>query len=106
GAEAPEESPVKWTLSVISVASVSAGIAAGVAIWGGTAELSKRAGAFSPFLYRLFLNRFYIDEGYHLAIDKVVLAAGNAVAVFDRAVVNDSGVNGTGEVTGYAGWLA
>jgi hypothetical protein len=27
------------------------------------------------------------------------------IAVFDRVVVNDSGVNGAGEVTDYAGWL-
>jgi hypothetical protein len=38
-------------------------------------------------------------------IDKVVLATGRVVAVFDRVVVNDSGVNGTGELTGFGGWL-
>jgi NADH-quinone oxidoreductase subunit L len=105
-AEGPEKFHVDWTLSILSVVLVAGGIVAGVAIWGGAATLAKRAGEFSPFLYRLFLNRFYIDEAYQLAIDKIVLATGQAVAVFDRAVVNDSGVNGTGEATEYAGWLA
>jgi NADH-quinone oxidoreductase subunit L len=77
----------------------------GAWIWGGDAAPSRRAAAFSPLLYRLFLNRFYIDEMYQLAIDKVVLASGRVVAVFDRAVVNDSGVNGTGEATDFLGWL-
>jgi NADH:ubiquinone oxidoreductase subunit 5 (subunit L)/multisubunit Na+/H+ antiporter MnhA subunit len=54
---------------------------------------------------RLFLNRFYIDELYQLAINYVVLAAGRVVAVFDRVVVNDTGVNGTGDATGFMGWL-
>jgi NADH-quinone oxidoreductase subunit L len=54
----------------------------------------------------MFLNRFYIDELYQLIIDKIVLAAGQMVAWFDRAVVNDSGVNGTGEVTDFAAKLA
>ena len=104
--EGPEEFKVVWWLSIYSVVSVGAGIAAGVWIWGGAAEPSKRAGAFSPFLYRMFLTRFYVDEVYQLVIDKVVLAAGQAVAWFDRAVVNDSGVNGTGEATNYLAFLA
>ena len=103
--EGPEEFKVNWALSAASVLGVALGILAGVRIWGGTAELSKRAGAFSPFFYRLFLNRFYIDEVYQIVIDKVVLAGGQAVAVFDRAVVNDSGVIGTGQATNYLAWL-
>ena len=66
---------------------------------------AKRAGAFAPAIYRLFYNRFYIDEAYQFAIDRIVLAAGRTVAVFDRSVVNDGGVNGTGETTSFLGWL-
>ena len=75
-------------------------------MWSGEAQPSKQAAAFSPFTYKLFLNRFYIDEVYQFAIDKIVLAAGRVVAVFDRTVVNDTGVNGTGDATwglGFAG---
>ncbi len=101
----PEEFHIDWGISALSVLLVSVGLAAGVWMWAGAAEPARRAGAFSPLLYKLFLNRFYIDEMYQWAIDKVVLAAGQVVAVFDRVVVNDSGVNGTGEATGFLGWL-
>jgi NADH-quinone oxidoreductase subunit L len=96
---------VNWALATTSVALVVAGLAGGVWIWGGDAERSKRAGGASPFLYQLFLHRFYIDEAYQVAIDKIVLAAGQVVAWFDRAVVNDAGVQGTGEATEYLGFL-
>ena len=101
----PEKFKVNWILSLLSIVLVAGSLAAGVRIWGGTAELSKRAAAFSPLTYRLFLNRFYIDEMYQLAINYVVLAAGQVIAWFDRAVVNDTGVNGTGEATSFIGWL-
>jgi NADH-quinone oxidoreductase subunit L len=104
-AEGPEKYHVNWGLAISSVVLVAAGLAGGVWIWGGDAERSKRAGAASPFLYQLFLNRFYIDQAYQLAIDKIVLAAGQVVAWFDRAVVNDAGVQGTGEATDYLGFL-
>ncbi|HXK34608.1 MAG TPA: NADH-quinone oxidoreductase subunit L [Dehalococcoidia bacterium] len=102
----PEEGPeefgfIAW-ISVLSIVLVLAGIAAGVWIWGGAAQVARRFGAFSPFTYRLLLNRFYIDEAYQLVIDYVVLGSGKVVAWFDRAVVNDSGVNGTGEATDFA----
>jgi len=104
-AEGPETYRVNWGLAVSSVALVVAGLVAGLWVWGGEAEPSKRAGAFSPLVYRLFLNRFYVDEAYQLAIDYVVLAAGRVIAVFDRAIVNDTGVNGTGETTWFLGWI-
>jgi len=96
---------VVWWITILSVALVVGGIGTGIWMWGGKAEPARRAGAFSPLLYRLFLNRFYFDEVYQLVIDYVVLAAGKAVAVFDRVIVNDTGVNGTGEATNFLGWL-
>ena len=35
-----------------------------------------------------------------------MLAAGRVIAVFDRTIVNDTGVNGTGETAWYLGWTA
>ncbi|MBI2724387.1 MAG: NADH-quinone oxidoreductase subunit L [Chloroflexi bacterium] len=104
--EGPERYRVDWSMSIASVLLVLLGLGAGYWFWGGEAEPARRAAAFSPLTYRLFLNRFYIDEMYQLVIDKIVLATGRVVAVFDRAVVNDSGVNGTGEATDFAGHLA
>ncbi|MEX2247629.1 MAG: NADH-quinone oxidoreductase subunit L [Dehalococcoidia bacterium] len=104
-AEGPEEFHVNWGISILSVVLVSAGLVAGLWIWAGKAEPARRAAAFSPFLYRMFLNRFYIDEVYQAAVDYFVLAAGRVVAWFDRSIVNDTGVNGAGETAWYAGWL-
>ena len=39
-------------------------------------------------------NKYYFDEIYQWFVDRVVLAASRLVALFDRAVVNDLGVNG------------
>jgi NADH-quinone oxidoreductase subunit L len=103
--EGPEEFHVDWTVAILSTVLVALGLGAGWWIWRGDAEPSRRAAAFSPFFYRLFLNRFYIDELYQLAINYVVLAAGRVVAVYDRVIVNDTGVNGTGQATGFFGWL-
>ncbi len=103
--EGPEEYAVNWGNSILSVVLVSFGLVGGFAIWGGEAEPSRRAAAFSPLAYRVLVHRFYIDELYQFVVDRVVLAAGQVVAVFDRAVVNDSGVNGTGEATSFLGWL-
>ena len=101
----PEEFHIDWTLSIISVVLVGAGLLAGAWLWGGDAEPARRAAAFSPPVYRLFLNRFYVDEAYQWVIDRIVLAAGKVVAVFDLVIVNDTGVNGAGEGTGFLGWL-
>lgn len=45
-------------------------------------------------LLRVVENRYYIDETYQWVIDRVVLTLAAFVAFFDRAVVNDVGVNG------------
>ena len=47
-------------------------------------------------LHTLAVNKFYIDDLYQWFIDRVALAFGNFMALFDRVVINDTGVNGTG----------
>ena len=42
--------------------------------------------------------KYYVDEVYQLAIDKVILAFSGVLASFDRIVVNDTGVNGPANV--------
>jgi hypothetical protein len=48
-------------------------------------------------------ERFRFDESHQPVIDYVVLAAGKVVVVFDRAIVNEHGVNGTGQATDFLG---
>ena len=44
--------------------------------------------------HRLLVNKYYVDEAYQWAIDRVFLALGRLVALFDRVIVNDTGVDG------------
>jgi NADH-quinone oxidoreductase subunit L len=57
---------------------------------------------FAP-LHRLLVNKYYLDDIYQWVVDNVALRAARIVAVFDRVVVNDGGVNGTGETVVNAG---
>ncbi len=73
-------------------------------------------------LHRALVNKLYIDDLYQWGIDRVALAFANFMALFDRIVVNDVGVNGTarsvflsglrlryletGKVYNYALWMA
>ena len=49
------------------------------------------------WLHRLAMNKFYLDAAYQWGIDQVVLRVSRLVATFDRVVVNDAGVDGTGK---------
>ena len=44
--------------------------------------------------HRLIVNKYYVDEAYQWSIDRVFLALGRLVALFDRVIVNDTGVDG------------
>ena len=48
-----------------------------------------------PFFYRFLINKYYIDHLYQWIIDRVILAFGKIIAVFDRTIINDVGVNGS-----------
>ena len=47
-----------------------------------------------PALYSLLVNRYFIDEIYQWVVDWVVIAFSGFVALFDRVVINDTGVDG------------
>ena len=44
-------------------------------------------------------GRYFVDELYQWTIDRVVLSLSRFVAWFDRALVNDVGINGPGDIT-------
>ncbi len=48
-------------------------------------------------------SKYYLDEAYQWAIDRVVLVFSRFIALFDRVVVNDAGVNGAGETVRRSG---
>ena len=55
-------------------------------------------------LHSLAANKFYIDDIYQWGIDRIALGLANFMALFDRIVVNDTGVNGTGRSVFLSGW--
>ena len=117
-----EPHPYKVNAGVMaaSVALAVVGFGAGWAMWGSGTEApaesrrqrraARQAGepvydrhpiparlqAQFSVLHTLVVNKFYVDEVYQWVIDRVALAVANFMALFDRVVVNDTGVNGTG----------
>jgi NADH-quinone oxidoreductase subunit L len=92
-------------IAVLSTALVLLGLGVGMYAWSGEAEPAKKAAASFPFFYRLFRNKFYIDDFYQWCINYIVLGLAKVIAFFDRAVVNDTGVNGSGQLTSALGWV-
>ena len=45
-------------------------------------------------LHRMVSNGYYVDSLYQWTVDRVVLASSRFVSLFDRIVVNDTGVDG------------
>ncbi len=79
------------------------GFVTGWVLYAGPVERVDRIRKrFSP-LHQLLVNKFYLDDLYQWGIDQVALRAARIVAVFDRLVVNDGGVNGFGGTVVNAG---
>jgi len=103
--EHPEPFSLNGGLVVLSLALAAAGL-------GGT-WLAYVQGGISPssvaarfgVLYRWAAAKYYVDELYQAIIDRVVLVLAGGVAWFDRHVVNDAGVDGTGRATVWAGFV-
>ena len=57
---------------------------------------------FAP-VHKLVANKYYLDDLYQGLTDRVLLAFSNVVGWFDRHVVNDTGVDGTGSIVREAG---
>ncbi len=93
-----------WPMAVISTLLVVGGLLAARQVWGpqGIGDgWAERA----PWMFAAFRNKFYLDDLYQWCINNGVLGVAKVIAFFDRAVVNDTGVNGTGEVTGAVGFV-
>ncbi len=57
---------------------------------------------FAPIL-KVVENKYYFDEIYQWAIDRVVLALANFIGFFDRAIINDVGINGPADTVRWFG---
>ena len=84
---------VLW-LSAASLLLAGAGI---VVCWLAYVRGSLSAQAMAErfaVVHRTLVKKYYVDEVYQWVIDRIALALARFVAVFDRAVVNDVGVDG------------
>ena len=82
-------------LTGLSLALALAGAAIGWLVYiRGTVSHHALARRYSA-LHRLLINKYYVDEVYQWVVNRVVLALANLVAIFDRVVINDTGVDGS-----------
>ncbi|MBI2764582.1 MAG: NADH-quinone oxidoreductase subunit L [Chloroflexi bacterium] len=106
----PEEGPARyaidWGFATASLGMAVVGIFSGAWLyWRGSLEKSTALARFQPGVYDMLRNKFYFDEMYQYAVDRVVLGLSFVVSWFDRYVVNDTGVDGSAQVTGYTGFI-
>jgi len=95
---------------VPGVAISSALLSAGALVLGWLIYSRKAISAAAiqqrmAFVHRVLANKFYMDDLYQALIDRVVLLVSTLVALFDRRVVNDTGVDGTGAMARFAGFV-
>ncbi len=102
----PHEYSIDWGLAGLSLVISGVGIGIGAWMyWGNSLVRSTKLAEAYPTLYRWLLNKFYFDEAYQWCIDRVVLGFSYVVSWFDRNVVNNTGVDGSGEATVYGGFV-
>ena len=59
----------------------------------GMISLDGAKSRLAPAL-RVVENKYYFDEVYQWVVDRIVLVFSGFIALFDRVVINDLGVNG------------
>ncbi len=104
GHHGPHRYEIDWGFAAASLGMATVGIwTAAWMYWGNSLRRSTVLAEWSPGLYDMIKKKFYFDELYQGAIDRGVLGFSYVVSWFDRYVVNDTGVDGTAQVTGFAG---
>ena len=86
-------------LAAVSSVVALVGIVLGLALYRHGMSLPRPVERGLAPVRNLAANKYYLDYAYQWTIDRVVLAIGGATAWFDRHVVNDAGVDGTGLFT-------
>ena len=86
-------------LAAVSSVVALVGIVFGLALYRQGMSLPGSVERGLAPVRKLSANKYYLDDAYQWTIDRVVLGIGGATAWFDRHVVNDAGVDGTGLFT-------
>jgi NADH-quinone oxidoreductase subunit L len=90
-------------MSVVATVLAIGGIALGWWLYAQRRDIVDRLRTQFSGVHRLVVERYYMDSMYQWLVDQVVMRTGKFVAVFDRKVVNDGGVNGSGWIVYQAG---
>ena len=89
--------------AILGSGLVILGFAVASYLYGLRPALPARIRVAAGPLSRALERKLYFDDVYQWGIDHVSLALAEAVAVFDRVVVNDTGVDGAGGGVRFAG---
>ena len=90
-----EEYQVAPGVLALSLLAGLAGVVVGWLVYSrGVVSHQSVARRYSA-LHKLLVNKYYIDDLYQWFVDRAVLGFSAFVALFDRVVVNDTGVDGS-----------
>ena len=104
--EEPEFYHIDWVVAGGSLMLAGLGIfSAAWMYWGNSTVRSTRLANWGPGFYDMLTHSFYFDELYQRVVDRGVLGFSYVVAWFDRYVVNDTGVDGSAQFTGFSGFV-
>jgi len=95
---------IDFLVMTISVLLAVAGFGLGWALYSRKLLSADRIRERFAAVHRVLVNKYYIDDLYQWGIDRVALAFARLLALFDRIVINDTGVNGTGRSVFLSGW--
>ncbi len=101
----PEAFEFDVAVALGSSALVVFGILGGWYVWAEQPDIPRLAAERLRAVHVALVNKYYLDDFYQAIIDRVVLHGSRLLAWFDRNVVNDTGVNGTAETTGFLGYV-
>ncbi len=103
-AHEPEEYDFNAALAIGASLVGVAGLLGGVYFWWwGEGRRARAVAEWAPNINALLVNRYYIDDLYQGMINYVMVGGAKIVAWFDRNVVNDTGVDGSSNLTVYVG---
>ncbi|MEK7874233.1 MAG: NADH-quinone oxidoreductase subunit L, partial [Chloroflexota bacterium] len=102
-AHEPEPFTFHAGIAALSTLSALAGLGVAWVIYGARLVSPEAVTQRLRFLYDLSVNKYHMDTLYQALINRVILVVAGVVALFDRAVVNDVGVNAPGRATVFAG---
>lgn len=102
----PTEASTEWLLILASTAAAGVGIGLAWLFYLRAPSLPVRLAAWFPWIHRILLRKYYVDEIYDAVfVRPLVGASGLIYRRFDLAVI-DGAVNGAGAAAGFAGRLA